>query len=252
MRFSKSNNHASRAAEPRHQPFDPWVSVAAGHQVAETSVGTGWRAARQAKLAGQFSGGSSGGETAYDAVGKGAQHYDEKLGGIVTPDVRALAMSNVRDMLIRPGLMKKSGALRDSEETGNAATSKSPLISRTVSDLEQLPSQASAAGGAAAEKAMTERKGAEGAAGKRLFEGVNVYVNGSTFPLVSDHKLKHLMAEHGGQVSLHLGRRAVTHVIIGRSAGRAGGAGGGLAGGKLEKEIRKAAGASVKFVNVEW
>ncbi|KXJ91046.1 hypothetical protein Micbo1qcDRAFT_163776, partial [Microdochium bolleyi] len=94
-----------------------------------------------------------------------------------------------------------------------------------------------------------------------LFAGVVVYVNGSTHPHVSDHKLKQLLAEHGGRMSMHLGRRKVTHVILGRPSASSlssgggnagGGAGGGLAGGKLQREIQKVGGCAVKYVGVEW
>jgi hypothetical protein len=86
-----------------------------------------------------------------------------------------------------------------------------------------------------------------------IFSGCVVYVNGSTYPLVSDHKLKHILRENGAQMSLHLGRRKVTHVILGRPAGGAAkGAGGGLAGGKMDREIRKIGGAAVRYVGVEW
>ncbi|KAJ4856045.1 hypothetical protein T069G_09413 [Trichoderma breve] len=89
---------------------------------------------------------------------------------------------------------------------------------------------------------------------RKLFDGVTVYVNGSTFPLVSDHRLKQLISENGGNMSLNLGRRKVTHVILGRPNGstEGKGTGGGLAAGKLEKEIRKIGGCGVKFVSVEW
>lgn len=80
-----------------------------------------------------------------------------------------------------------------------------------------------------------------------------VFVNGSTYPLVSDHRLKQLLAENGARLSIHLGRRQVTHVILGRPNGSKGdGAGGGLAGGKIEKEIRRVGGCGVKYVGAEW
>jgi hypothetical protein len=86
-----------------------------------------------------------------------------------------------------------------------------------------------------------------------IFDGLVIYINGSTHPLVSDHKLKHLLAENGAKLSIHLGRRSVTHVILGRPSGVAGlGAGGGLAGNKIEKEIRRVGGCGVKYVGVEW
>jgi hypothetical protein len=89
---------------------------------------------------------------------------------------------------------------------------------------------------------------------RRIFDGLVIYVNGSTYPLVSDHKLKQLLSQNGANLSIHLGRRKVTHVILGRPSGRsqAPGAGGGLASGKLDKEIKKMGGRGIKFVGVEW
>jgi hypothetical protein len=118
---------------------------------------------------------------------------------------------------------------------------------------------------------------------KGIFDGLVIYINGSTFPLISDHKLKNLLCEHGANMSLHLGRRKVTHVILGRAtassdystptsaslthatsssavrsnntqkaASLVGSAGGGLAGGKIEKEIRRVGGCGIKYVGVEW
>ena len=86
-----------------------------------------------------------------------------------------------------------------------------------------------------------------------MFDGLVIYINGSTYPMVSDHKLKQLLAENGATLSIHLGRRQVTHVILGKPCGTHGsGAGGGLAGGKLEKEIRRIGGCGIKYVGVDW
>lgn len=88
---------------------------------------------------------------------------------------------------------------------------------------------------------------------KGIFDGLVIYINGSTHPLISDHKLKHILSENGAKLSIHLGRRQVTHVILGRPSGAKGlGAGGGLAGTKIEKEIKKVGGAGIKYVGVEW
>ena len=87
---------------------------------------------------------------------------------------------------------------------------------------------------------------------KKVFQDCSFYLNGSTAPLVSDHKLKQLISENGGRVSLGLARRSVTHVIIGRPNGLHQGAGGGLSGSKIEKEIQRVRGCGIKFVNVEW
>ncbi len=88
---------------------------------------------------------------------------------------------------------------------------------------------------------------------KGIFDGLVIYINGSTYPLISDHKLKHVISENGGRISIHLGRKKVTHVILGRPSGTQGsGAGGGLAGGKMEKEIRRIGGRGLRYVGVEW
>jgi hypothetical protein len=87
---------------------------------------------------------------------------------------------------------------------------------------------------------------------KGVFDGLVIFINGSTYPFVSDHKLKHLLAENGARMSLHLGRRQVTHVILGTPTGAGTGAGGGLSGTKMEKEIRRVGGCGVKYVGVEW
>ena len=87
-----------------------------------------------------------------------------------------------------------------------------------------------------------------------LFSGLNMYINGSTAPTVGDHKLKQLLAAHGANVAIALGRRTVTHVILGSPNGQDHvlGAGGGLAATKIQKEIRRVHGKGVKFVGVEW
>lgn len=158
-----------------------------------------------------------------DTWGAGAEDYDEGRRAVVPKAARERARRSVRDMLVQPGKMKESLAGGGEVEVA----------------------------GLTGEEALAEKRRREDEAEKedrRIFDGVVVYINGSTFPLISDHKLKHLLTEHGGQMSLHLGRRRVTHVIVGRPAG----GGGVLAGGKLEKEIRKVSGCGVKFVAAEW
>ena len=80
----------------------------------------------------------------------------------------------------------------------------------------------------------------------QIFRGLKIYLNGSTAPLISDHRLKQLFAQHGGNSSISLGRRTVTHVIIGDKCG------GGLASGKIEKEITTVGGKGIKFVTTQW
>jgi len=200
-----------KAAEPQFhgRAFDPWNSVAAGHQRAEARGPGGWRENRTHKLNSQLRGGNASGRRVQDAVGPGADPEQPQR----TPNA---PQPSVLDMLRRPGHAPK------------------PVVARTA--------------------AAEDRPAGEAKTRSGIFAGLVVYVNGSTHPLVSDHKLKRLLAEQGARAALHLGRRQVTHVIVGRPAAPgAGGAGGGLAGGKIQREIARArGGCGVKFVGVEW
>lgn len=244
-----------KAAEPKYgRNFDPWNSVALGHQRAETRGPQGWRDNRTWKLQNQLAGGHSGGDRLSDRVGAGSEDYDEQRQVLIPKDVRARAANSVMDMLRKPGTMNQGTS------SGGRTTGKS---------LEEQPSKGEQegvndeGGSAAAGKKTTassqqqEAEDDEAAAAKpkgssKIFDGLVIYINGSTHPLISDHKLKHLLAQNGARMSIHLGRRQVTHVILGKPSGPNGGAGGGLAGGKLEKEIRRVGGCGVKYVGVEW
>ncbi|KAF2206397.1 hypothetical protein CERZMDRAFT_89334 [Cercospora zeae-maydis SCOH1-5] len=100
------------------------------------------------------------------------------------------------------------------------------------------------------EPANNEDEVAMKPAAPQIFTSLTIYINGCTAPL-SDHKLKHLISTHGGNMSISLGRRTVTHVILGKINAN-GGCGGGLAGTKIQKEITTVRGKSVKFVTAEW
>ncbi|KAG9250499.1 uncharacterized protein F5Z01DRAFT_683890 [Emericellopsis atlantica] len=205
------------AAKPRYgKNFDPWNSSGTGHQRPDNTPGssTGWRESRSRKLTSQFRAGGSGGQRLGDTWGPGAEGFDKGIGAVVEePKGRS-----VIDMLMRPASRESTPKL--TEEVGKGEV----------------------------EHEEAEEKEAK----KGIFQGVVVYVNGSTFPHISDHKLKQVLSENGGQMAIHLGRRKVTHVIVGRPNSAGYGAGGGLAGGKLDKEIRKMRGVGVKFVGVEW
>ncbi len=87
-----------------------------------------------------------------------------------------------------------------------------------------------------------------------IFDGAVIHINGSTYQLVSDHKLKSLLVENGAKISIHLGRRQVTHVVLGKPCGTSDAgprAGGGLAGTKIQKEIKRIGGCGIKYVGVE-
>jgi hypothetical protein len=208
----------------------------------------------------QFRAGSSGGQRISDTVGVGSADFDERLGMLVPKEVRARAMNSVADMLRNPGSMR--AASRPLASSLSASASRTGVPPGKVETEGGSGGTGNLPGGTTAEERLAlsrkaedearEEEKAKRAQERRFFDGVVVYVNGSNHPLVSDHKLKHLLSEHGARMSLHLGRRQVTHVILGKPSRPSGGAGGGLAGGKLEKEIRRVGGCGIKFVGVEW
>lgn len=87
---------------------------------------------------------------------------------------------------------------------------------------------------------------------KTLFSGTTFYVNGSTLPQISDHKLKHLLVSHGARISIAMARKTVSHVIVGQPGAAGTGAGGGLSARKLQQEIERGGWRGVKVVSVDW
>ncbi|KAK0614084.1 hypothetical protein B0T14DRAFT_592310 [Immersiella caudata] len=222
-------------AAPSIAPFDPWNSSSTGHQRAETRGPLGWRGSRNAKVNAQFRAGPSGGPRISDTTGPNAADYDPALGGLVSHEVRARATNSVVDMLRNPGTMLPPSATPSvPEEEAGLTAEERLMLSRKREDE-------------AAKERKQERKQE-----RKIFDGLVIYINGSTYPLVGDLRLKQLLAENGARTSLHLGRRQVTHVILGRPGTVGAGAGGGLAAGKLEREIRRVGGYGIKYVGVEW
>ncbi|KAI0913840.1 BRCA1 C terminus domain-containing protein [Ustulina deusta] len=209
----------------------------------------------------QFTGGAGGGKRVSDAVGEGSQNWDPKAKALITPEMRSRARSSVLDMLANPGTMKPSSSSPMSASPSMLASASASASISNPDDPQQSTLRSLGPNEMTAEERLVARRKEEDAAReeakqpRRIFDGVVVYLNGSTHPLISDHKLKHVLAEHGASMSSHLGRRKVTHVILGRPTAGAygsGGAGGGLAGGKLQREISKIGGPAVKFVGVQW
>lgn len=223
-------------AKPKHgKVFDPWNSSATGHQRPDMRPGLGWRDSRNKKLMSQYAAGHSGGPRLSDTYGAGSEDFEEKTGTVVSKASRARAKLSVKDMLVKPGLMKEA----INANRGNASSIKPQIRPESTSSA-----QLDAEGKTSIDEPLKPTRA--------LFDGVVVYINGSTAPLVSDHKLRRILADNGARLSLHLGRRQVTHVIVGKPASGALGSGGGLAGGKLEREIKKMGGCSVRIVGVEW
>lgn len=85
-----------------------------------------------------------------------------------------------------------------------------------------------------------------------LLSGTSIYINGTTLPQISDHKLKHLLVAHGANVASFMARKGVTHIIVAPPGTTGAGAGGGLAARKLQMEISRGGWRGIKVVGVEW
>jgi len=186
------------------------------------------------KLGHQFRAGSSGGKYIADTVGAGSLNFGKdgrKESGGWEKGAPGLREKGWRDV----GAMMMEGS---QAERAKRAAEKQRALEYPELALTTQPQE---------ERSEAEKQG------KPIFAGLTIYLNGSTAPMISDYKLKHLLATHGANISIALGRRSVTHVILGKhSDGRGGGAGGGLAGSKIQKEISRVGGKGVKYVGVEW
>ncbi|PHH76982.1 hypothetical protein CDD80_1038 [Ophiocordyceps camponoti-rufipedis] len=81
-----------------------------------------------------------------------------------------------------------------------------------------------------------------------IFAGVVAYIDGSTAPLVSDHRLRSLLVSHGARLAVRLARSVVTHVLLPPArAGRT-----ALAAAKIEAEGRRRRVAGVRYVDARW
>ena len=196
------------AAQPARTFFDAWNSSTTGHQVSDdrSARSTAWRESRNLKLAAQFRAGCDGGERIADTVGAGSESLTRKTSGGWERGVSGL---------------RGKGQMTLGEAFGARVTKATKEERRDKDELKEGIKEQQETG---EEKSDTQQK--------QIFQGLCFYINGSTAPLVSDHKLKHLLVERGAKMSIALGRRSVTHVILG-TANERGGAGGGLAGGKI-------------------
>ena len=272
---------APRPANPTREIFDPFNSSATGHQRAENrlSGSTSWRDSRSLKLRNQFQAGAGGGKRVSDTVGAGSLDFGKDCrtqsggwvngakglrtggqqsiweswkGAVVEKDVeRPAKRPKMKESAREPTTVvnpftpftKTDGRVRETSWTSHES-SPSHLLSPIDPSSSTTPTPA-----ATAEE--NPEAAAEEKAPPQLFANLRIYINGSTAPAISDHKLKHMLSNHGAQISVALGRRTVTHVIIGRPSS-SGGSGGGLAGSKIQKEIVRVGGKGVKFVTAEW
>ncbi|KAN0082194.1 hypothetical protein V8E54_003492 [Elaphomyces granulatus] len=262
--------------------FDPWNSSSTGHQRADHPTytqTTGWRQTRTEKLARQFGG----------SDGLGGRNTNNNRGMALSGEWRWLSAGETKrkelgcdDIRKYMGGPRKKRKIEETEMVGNCCDGESKnnkrLLSRRPSPSSS-PSLLPIRPGPDGDKEMKkddekDKNKPSNVNSEGIFSGLSIYINGSTAPLISDHRLKQLLVDNGANISIALGRRTVTHVILGkpnsnstfnssnssrsRNDGdntmkhRGGGAGGGLAGGKLQKEIRRIGGKGVIYVGVEW
>ncbi|KAG9190399.1 hypothetical protein G6011_08487 [Alternaria panax] len=254
-RYPRQTSPAAAATAPPRRFFDPWNSASTGHQRAENrlSGSTSWRVSRSLKLAEQFKGGRDGGKRVADTVGAGSEDFGKdgrKHNGSWEKGAQGLKAGGQKS-LAEVWAASKAGRKPPQQKTiERVAMQAQHGPNHGQTRLSPAPSDAGTDSDAYAQSGVSESwsKPLE----KQIFAGLCFYLNGSTAPLVSDHKLKQLCVAHGARHSISLGRRTVTHVILGRVNANGGGAGGGLAASKVQKEITKTGGKAVKFINVEW
>lgn len=250
----------SSTRPPRRPFFDPWNSSSTGHQRAENrlSGSTSWRASRGSKLGEQYRAGlTGGGERVADTVGAGSPDFGidgRRENGDWEKGAKGLRTGGQRSLVDiwratkagqRAVVDKKSSrgphSLEDAQVQGTSGSASPAKRSSASGSLEVL-----------SQDTHHEPLGSASPLQQRpIFEGLCFFVNGSTAPHVSDHKLKHMLSAYGGRHSIALGRRTVTHVVLGAANTKRGG-GGGLAATKMQKEVDRTGGKAIKYVTVEW
>ncbi|KAJ9649061.1 hypothetical protein H2199_000974 [Coniosporium tulheliwenetii] len=247
---TKPATNLTRAASPIRNVFDTWNSSSTGHQRAENrlSGSTSWRVSRNLKLGVQYAGGAGAGARVADTVGAGSEEFGRdgrKGSGGWERGASGLRGPGQRSLVECFGVTKggKSAAAAGAKDGKARTAAENPTLCEQ--STEDRPSAAPTS------TDRSDKAATQAPPQPQIFRNLTIFINGSTVPTISDHKLKHLLASHGARLSIALGRRSVTHVILGTTAS-GGGAGGGLAGSKIQKEVARVGGKGVKFVGVEW
>lgn len=266
-----------QAPEPKnHKILDVWNSASTGHQRGDNAYAnsSAWQRTRSEKLGRQFRYGdcSVSGSDSWSAAsgakstnrddsrngdGNGNGNYDGRYGEegghlptggewawISATEAQRQEIGS-RDIRSYMGISKRQTSPSGAEYTHQERKKARPSVpSKETVDAtrNQLPIQPE----------QHSQPHSQPQPDRALFHRLHIYINGSTMPLISDHKLKHLLVSHGASIAISLSRSSVTHVIVGKpSSPGSGGAGGGLAAGKLQKEIERC-GERVRVVTVEW
>lgn len=246
-----------KAPEPSRVFFDPWNSASTGHQRAENrlSGSTSWRDSRQYKLTHQWgdSSGHGGQKHLSDLVGAGSENFgkdgrkengDWEKGA---PGLRPTGWQDIRGLLGTSKKRRSESAEPEPEFKKQRVESQSTLSSET-SNVSGSMSTDDPVTSNTTTSAESQHGSVQSGQPPQIFRGLTMFLNGSTMPLISDHKLKQLFVQYGGNASISLGRRTVTHVIL----GEAGNGGGGLASTKIQKENATVRGKGVKYVSCRW
>lgn len=281
--------------EPRnHLYFDPWQSASTGHQRAAEGGGflgsTSWRDARSAKLIKQYQSGDClpgrgkglglglGNKATQESIlvpsafnGKCPSQSPPKIPAsgewaMVAGDVAKRNELGVRDIRSFMGVSKRKAVdelerdikteTKKIRTVGGGGRSLSPARDVTKQDMETEKSQIE-------DKPQHDSRSGttlDLKSTSNILAGVTIFINGSTFPRISEYKLKHLLASNGAKTSIYMTRKTVTHVLVGQPNTGAGsgsgtaisGAGGGLAARKLQQEIARGGWKGVKVVSVDW
>lgn len=244
-----------KVPQPTRVCFDPFNSSATGHQRAENrlSGSTSWRDSREHKLGHQFKDRNGGGGQKHlsDLMGAGSANFgkdgrkENSNWEAGAPGLKEKGWQDIRGIFT-------SRRKRPSESIEDDVVAKRRRPSSECKPPEDGAGEAVSAADQVLESTLldgdsTVWNGQKGNESPQIFRGLTMYLNGSTMPLVSDHRLKQLWVQHGGDASIVLGRRTVTHVILGEK-----GAGGGLAATKIQKENTTVRGKGIKYVSARW
>ena len=213
----------------------------------------------------QYKAGYSGGARVADSVGAGSEQFG-KDGRTATggwergaPGLRKDGQKSILECWAGKGKGERHAEIDVSY--AEASKARDTIDPDSILELESEPSEAGTI--SQDESQSDESKTVI----STVFKNTTIYINGYTGPLVSDHRLRYLITQHGGKSSLGLARRSVTHVILGKRDAPAdpstdGGhiqsgksrawAGGSLAATKLQKELALSKVSGIKFVSAAW
>ncbi|KAL2001799.1 hypothetical protein VTN02DRAFT_1202 [Thermoascus thermophilus] len=254
---SSSSSSCTAAADPtNHLLFDPWTSAATGHQRADGPSVAGtrwWRDVRTEKLGRQFRGDYQNQQNRQQQ-----QHLHGRKRERGNKDIRCFMGGVAKQKQNRNKKLEE-----DDHSTPCSASASASAVDDTPGAFS-LDSTKYAIGKddtAPAPETPPETETGPGPRRRGIFSNLTFYINGSTYPLISDHRLRHLLVTNGAEIALAPARRTVTHVILGThnrttTIGVREGCGGGLAARKLQREIERVGGggggSGVRFVGVEW